>query len=146
MNFIIKTGGVFVFALFISHTVAAQTPTDNELYAGYCLGAMKENVDGITATPQTQVMAQGRQSLIAYFTDKQRRFASYLLALNGPSDGVLIAAARGRGDAAACNTQIRQCLSTPGAIQHEPCYATHYLQLKPCSTANRCLMPDSLPF
>lgn len=119
--------------------------TDNELYAGYCKGA----VDAIgQATAETERMS--------------RRFSAYPWATGAMTDtkrrdavlGIGAAIARGRADQQRCNATMDACSQTilgkPGsplpkdnrASQLQACISSD----PSCPRASRCYTPDPLPF
>jgi hypothetical protein len=145
---------IIAAALFLSAACRGQeqsAASDNQLYAGYCLGVMTEMIDQTNSNPPATApqFAQLRQRAIEDLRSRQRRFASYLLATNSiqtdQAGGTIIAMARGKSEATICTNQTRQCL-VPDASKREPWYAAHYMNSGTCSTLNRCFDRDNLPF
>ncbi len=122
----------------------AQAPTDNELYAAYCGGVMRELDQGNAVVQQAS-----------------RRFSAYLMATGVLTDpqrssaniGAAMAIARGRTEARQCSAAIVACSDkvlgkegTPPPRDNKSSQLLACMEATPCARTTRCLQPDNLPF
>lgn len=163
---------ILLFGLLTSR--AAQTtsaPTDNQMYASYCLGvidATKQEVEKtIASTPQTDASIQSLRYQEAENDQRRRRFAAYLLATgiltsNDTTDmavGLAAAMNQGSADTHQCLAQFLQKCFKPDADDTEHPKAAEELQtyfavkitqcrqnIPTCSKVERCSKNDALPF
>ena len=127
--------------------------TDNELYAGYCLGATQAEptvMQKLFGSPQNATQAEMMNQVIRESQRLRQRFAGYLLARgiiispnrNDAFFGIVLAQPRGEADAMECGKQIQRCIPNrnPDACIEQP-------EVKAvCGQVGRCKGPDTLPY
>lgn len=130
-------------------------PTDNELYAAYCVGALDEEMKGLRDTlilPSGQkanpTLEEMLQHQIAPLQQYRQRFAAYLAStgalINPALDvfGLMVATTRGREDLKQCVANMPQCSGTTSVKAWAECF----MKFPACSRESRCQQPDALPF
>jgi len=117
---------IAIFYFWNACSALAQSgATDNELYAGYCKGALETKIESSKALATDPITEQQRQLVIAPYVKAQKRFQSYLLSTGILTDpqrgdallGVLIATQRGQSDQKECIAEtLADC--DPAAVCH----------------------------
>ena len=129
----------------LSGEAMAQAATDNELYAGYCIGVLKMLRQDSPVVQQTT-----------------RRFSTYLLSTGAVANparsqatiGVGMAMDRGRADQNQCTAITSNCSDTWFGRQGTPLpkatrvpqFQAYVNQNPVCIRAIRCMEPEGLPF
>ena len=97
-------------------SAAAQTISDTELQAGYCLGVTASQADARAAILKKEagdpIMRNYDQDVLRHIQERHRRFQEYLIA-NGftwdrSSEALRIASERGKKDVATCDAELEQ--------------------------------------
>jgi hypothetical protein len=105
----------FWFCLLVCGSAAAQTISDTELRAGYCLGVAMSHAEAKTAELKEdtgdQIIKDYDQRTLRSIEERQKRFQDYLTA-KGTRDrspeAFRIASERGKKDVAACEIELEQ--------------------------------------
>jgi|SRR6516165_10927370 len=106
---------VVLFLLLVCGSAAAQTISDTELRAGYCLGVSTLQVELERASMKENawhepILRLAQQSL-EQIQERQKRFQDYLTA-KGTKDrspeALRIASERGKKDVATCEAELEQ--------------------------------------
>ena len=109
-------GLVCYFLLLVCGDAAAQTISDAELEAGYCLGVATSEAEVKTeelkAEASNPILGMLDQNILGHIRERQKRFDDYLTAKGFARDrrpeALRIASERGKNDVAICEAALEE--------------------------------------
>jgi len=145
-----------VLLLAATVSASAQSATDNELFAGYCVGASDREQE-FEAYKRLPELREVHREMMDRMEREKERFRTYLVARGFGSrmelqayNAVLTAVQRGLADRKVCAAQEAMCARVcdrPTTIEEMlSCSAKCRANERACVSVDRCSQPNSLPF
>lgn len=154
---------LLISPLFMLEGPLAAQPTDNDLLAGFCLGAGQvEAADSEKVLNEWSVSNEDRASSQKFEINHLSRFQNYLTARGFPNSrrddqtAITIAIGQGRRAAADCRDEVSKKVNKCGSLMprtppfdfqsYEHCASVSRGKVSSCERVDRCHKSLELPF